>query len=330
MIFSKPHSVVIMLSAFLFLAGGLYAQTRFSIDAGLGSSFISEDGVSFGLFLEPKFGFTPAFMIGNKSAAHFSTDKIFSLETQCFVRWNFLRFGSLFNTTNIFIQGGIGFISLFHDIDLKESRATLLADATVGVTIPLGKNWHIEPSIRGGYPFMAGVTVLAGKSIPIRRRLLGPGIETPPEVLRKEVIEIIEFIPNELIRRFMVTQVEYVIFDSDNLSFNEGLDLDAQSLNTLVLDQTAKILLENPSFRVRIEGHANPVTNAPEEAQELIDISMQRSNEVARQLMEKGVQEEQIVVIGYGGARVIAATEDHDHWNMNRRVELIIVRFNLD
>ena len=320
----------ILICMAVFGSGALYAQTRFSIDAGVGSSFITEDGVSFGLFLEPKFGFTPALMIGSKSAIHYSTDKILSLETQGFIRWNFARFGSLFNTTNIFIQGGAGFISLFHGADLKKSRATWLADATIGVTIPLGKNWHIEPSIRGGYPFMAGLTVLAGYSIPIRRRLLGPGIETPPEVLRKEVIEIIEFIPNEFIRRFAVAQVEYVIFDSNNVSFNEGVDHDAQSLNLLVIDQTAKILMENPSFRVRIEGHANPVTNAPEEAEELLAISRERSDGIARLLMEKGVQEEQIVIAAYGGEKVIAVSEDHDHWNMNRRVELIIVRFNLD
>ena len=55
-------------------------------------------------------------------------------------------------------------------------------------------------------------------------------------------------------------------------------------------------------------------------------LSEERANEVARQLMMHGVDEEQIVIIAYGGARIVAGADDHDHWNMNRRVELIVIQ----
>jgi outer membrane protein OmpA-like peptidoglycan-associated protein len=57
-------------------------------------------------------------------------------------------------------------------------------------------------------------------------------------------------------------------------------------------------------------------------------LSAMRSNTVAEQLKARGVNENQTVVIAFGGTRTV--TSDHDIWNRNRRVELIVVQVNTD
>ena len=57
-------------------------------------------------------------------------------------------------------------------------------------------------------------------------------------------------------------------------------------------------------------------------------LSKLRANVVAEQLKAKGIREEQIVVIAYGGTRTV--TSEHDIWNRNRRVELIVIQVNTD
>ena len=53
-------------------------------------------------------------------------------------------------------------------------------------------------------------------------------------------------------------------------------------------------------------------------------LSTMRANVVAQQLRERGVNEDQIVIIGFGGTRT--ATSEWDVRNRNRRVELMIIQ----
>jgi len=57
-------------------------------------------------------------------------------------------------------------------------------------------------------------------------------------------------------------------------------------------------------------------------------LSVLRSNAVAEELKARGVDEEQMVIISFGGTRTV--TSDHDIWNRNRRVELIVIQVNTD
>jgi len=291
-----------------------------SLDGGIGTSDVLVDGMSFSVLLNPKLSLTPAFMIGSKNIFHFTTDNIMALEAQAFFRWNLLRLGSSQATTDIFIQGGAGFLGAFKGSDVKNSRASVLADFTAGVTIPLSSRWYIEPSVRTGYPFIGGAAITFGHRFPLTKKVVFHDLE---------YVEVIRNLPpSEIIKRIAINQVEYVLFAPDSARFNTGIDRDAQSLNELVINHISQVLRENPDFHVRLEGHANPVTHASGEIDELITLSINRANEVARQLRQRGVREEQIVVIGYGGARIVA--NDHDHWNMNRRVELIIIQVDTE
>ena len=268
-------------------------------------------------------------MIGNKNKLNFASDGIIALETQAYFRWNFLRLaskklGTSGNTTNFFIQGGMGMIGALRGPDYasgpneKNTRASLLFDATTGITIPLGSKWHIEPSIRGGYPFVVGFALTVGYKFPL-----------PLRTVYQNSIEYVEVErTNEIMRRILITQIEYIIFGPDISRFNAEIDSDARALNELVIDHVAKTLTGNPSLRVRIEGHANPVTHAPDEIQVLSALSENRANEVARLLRERGVEEDQIIVVALGGTRAIA--HERDRWNVNRRVELMIIQGDIN
>ena len=335
--FARKNALCFFLLS-LFLLNRMPAQNSYpagdywSLDFGAGTSNILVDGLSFQAIIDPKLWLSPALMIGSKTGINYSLEpddsnysNILTFEGQVYVRWNFLRLGrnpeKLFN---IFLQGGLGLIAAYRGDNNpfdnpKNSRGSLMADAALGVTIPLTSKWHIEPQVRGGYPHLVGGSVTFGYRFPLSKKT---EIST-----RTEYVSIIRTLPpKEIIKQFTISAVEYVLFGPDTGSYNLGIDSDARQINELVMDQTAKVLRENPNFVVRIEGHANPVTASPSEADELMVLGSLRSNAVAEQLKAKGVNEDQIIVISFGGTR--AVTSEWDIRNRNRRVELIIIQLD--
>ena len=354
---TKKH--ILILLVFTALLHGLYAQTRtektetpyLALDLGGTAGEVMVDGFAGGIVIYPSLRLTPAISIGSKFGASYSSDGIISVEAQGYFRWNFLRFpfnNTDKNTTDIFIQGGIGVIGAVKgkdddwdgSYDRTNTRSSLLGDVTFGISIPLSSRWHIEPSVRGGYPFKYGFALTLGHRFPLSQKtavqpeilyrteyvdIVKRDTVTVTETVYEPVIEyvpVIQTITREIIRRMMITQVEYILFAGDTSIFNQGIDNDAIALNDLVIDQIAHLLNDNPDCQVRIEGHANPVSGAPEEVQVLAALSANRAHEVARLLRAKGVKNEQINVIAYGGTRTIS--RERAHWNMNRRVELIV------
>jgi len=326
-LFKKNTSVVryiLTLILFLILVGGLHAQTEFpagnywSLNMGVGMSDILVDGYSFQLILDPKLWLSPSFMVGSRMGANYSAEEnshdILTFEGQVYLRWNFLRLGRS-NPVNIFVQGGVGLLSAYRGEnnpfdDVTMTRGSLLADAAAGVTIPLSSRWHIEPSVRGGYPHIAGFSLTAGYKFPL------------PQGGKTEIIKTVS--SNEIIRIIRITAIEFVIFGPDIGNYNVGIDRDAQQLNELVLNSIVQILNENPDFRVRLEGHANPITVNTSEADDLMALSTMRANAVAQQLRDKGVSDDQMIIVAFGGTR--NATNEWDVRNRNRRVELILIQ----
>jgi len=312
----------------------LYAQTEFpagdfwALDAGLGASTILVKGQSFQLVIDPKIWLSPPLMVGSKLGVNYSTEEdtsnILTFEGQVYLRWNFLRLGKDENKKiNIFTQAGLGMLSAYRgwgsDVfdDVTRTRGSLLADAAVGVTVPLTQRWHIEGLVRGGYPHLFGTSITVGYKFPL------------PEKKIYQRIEIDKTMPaNEIIKIIKITSIEYILFGPDIGSYNIGIDRDAQQLNELVLNQIAKDLNENKDYRIRIEGHANPYTINHSEAEDLMALSALRSNTVAEQLRQRGVSDDQIVIIAYGGTRT--ATSEWDIRNRNRRVELMVIQIDLN
>lgn len=329
--FKKSQKIIFLFLALLIFSSGLHAQTRYdfprgdfwSLDVGVGISNFLVDGTPLPtLIIDPKLWLSPYLMVGSRVGITYAMESddhdILTFEGQVYLRWNFLHLGREENPTNVFLQGGLGLIAAYRGWDnvfddVTRTRGSLLFDAALGATIPLSERWHIEPSIRGGYPHIWGVSLTAGYKFPLPRATRS---ETTVEVIRTVP-------PSEIVRRVMISAVEFILFGPDIGSYNVGIDHDAQQLNELVLNYTARTLRENPNFRVRIEGHANPYTINVSEADELMTLSAMRSNVVAQQLKLRGVSEEQIVIVSFGGTRT--ATNEWDVRNRNRRVEMIIL-----
>jgi len=331
---------ILIFAVFFLLINGLFAETEYpagnywSLNAGFGMSDILVDGLSYQLVIDPKLWLSERFMIGSKTGINLSFEdetkgsnlsNILTLETQAYLRWNFLKLGrNPLRTINFFVQGGLGVLASYRGKDnpfddVTLTRGSFLAEGSAGVTIPLSNRWHIEPSFRAGYPHIMGGAVTAGYKFPLRQRTV---FQTLPA--RTEVIQIIRGIPpNEIISRIMISAVEFVLFGPDIGRYNIGIDNDAMGLNELILNHTADLLRQNPNLRARIEGHANPITTDPNEADELMTLSAMRSYAVADQLKARGIRDEQMVVISFGGTRTV--TSDQDIWNRNRRVEIIII-----
>ena len=322
--------IAFLLITFFMLISILYAQTEFpaghywSLDAGVGMSDILVNGSSFQIVIDPKLWISPALTVGSKMGINYSNEEdsydILTFEGQVYLRWNFLRLGKKENPTNIFVQGGLGLVSAYRGWenvfdDVTRTRGSLLADAALGVTIPLSERWHIEPMIRGGYPHILGASITAGYKF-----RLPQSRETIKTVTKMEY--------NEIIKHIKISAIEFVIFGPDIGNYNVGIDRDAQQLNELIIIGTAKFLIENPQYRVRIEGHANPYTITESEIEDLMALSTMRADVVAQQLRDRGVSDDQMVIVAFGGTR--SATSEWDVRNRNRRVELMLINFDME
>ena len=332
----KRFITVLVLVALSVLATGLYAQSEFpagdfwSLDAGVGMNGILAEGVSFQFIVDPKLWLSPVLMVGSRVGLNYSIEEdsagsdlgdILTFEGQVYLRWNFLRLGkNPEKKTNIFVQGGLGLISAYRGTrnpfnEVQETRGSVLADAGLGVTIPITSRWHIEPQIHGGYPHIFGTSLTAGYKFPL-----------PQKVFHKtHYVEVIKMMPpDEVAKLILITAVEFVLFGPDIGRYNIGIDNDAQQLNEMVLDYLAQTLKDNPEYRIRIEGHANPFTIDASEADELMALSAMRANVIAAQMRARGIANEQMVIIAFGGTKTIASEDNWDIRNRNRRVELIV------
>jgi len=337
----KVIKIILLQVTFLLSFNRLYAQTEFpagdfwALDAGLGMSGILVDGYSFQLVIDPKLWLSPPLMVGTRLGVNYSAEEgkdksdILTFEGQVYLRWNFLRLGKNENKkVDIFAQLGLGLISAYRGGindenvfgDVTRTRGSLLADGGIGITVPITERWHVEAMGRGGYPHLFGGSLTAGYKFPLPEKG-----KYQKEVERVEVVKTMQ--PNEIIKLIKITSIEYIIFGPDIGSYNVGIDRDAQQLNELILNQIAKDLKENSDYRVRLEGHANPLTINHSEAEDLMALSALRSNTVAEQLRQRGVSDDQMVLIAYGGTR--NATNEWDIRNRNRRVELMVIQVDL-
>jgi outer membrane protein OmpA-like peptidoglycan-associated protein len=317
--FKRNNKRIFLSMVFFTFIGGLYAQTVFpgsdywSFDTGFGMTGILVNGRAYQAVIDPKIWLSQSLMLGNKLGINYSTDEILSFEGQVYLRCNFLQFEKAEKTVNFFLQGGVGALASYrgHDNpfdDVTKTRGSVMFDAAAGVTIPITSRWHIEPSIRAGYPHIAGFSLTTGYKFPFKVK----------QVITTE----------EIIRQITVASVDFIMFGPDTEKYNLSIDRDAQGLNEMVVNHIAQLLIEHPDYRVRIEGHANPVTNDSGEYDRLMELSRLRAETIANRLATKGVTRDQMVIVAHGGTRII--TTDYDIRNRNRRVELIVISVNND
>jgi outer membrane protein OmpA-like peptidoglycan-associated protein len=102
-------------------------------------------------------------------------------------------------------------------------------------------------------------------------------------------------------------------------------------LNNEILDRVVEFLKQNPEYKLRIEGYANPVqTNeqakAVEEERFLLPISRERANTILELLTDRGISRSRLTEVGLGGKKTVADMTDKGNWQKNRRVEFVLLK----
>lgn len=87
-----------------------------------------------------------------------------------------------------------------------------------------------------------------------------------------------------------------------------------------ILDQVAKVFIENPSYMIEVQGHTDNVGNY----QQNLTLSEKRAQAVRDYLVKHGVDTNHITAHGYGPDRPIASNNTKEGRAQNRRVEFNI------
>ncbi|MBW2631148.1 MAG: OmpA family protein [Deltaproteobacteria bacterium] len=89
-----------------------------------------------------------------------------------------------------------------------------------------------------------------------------------------------------------------------------------------LLDKSVKILEDNPSVNVRLEGHTDNIGSEAYNQK----LSESRATAVMNYFIKKGISADRLSAVGYGYTKPIASNETSAGRDKNRRVELITIK----
>lgn len=105
-----------------------------------------------------------------------------------------------------------------------------------------------------------------------------------------------------------------IMFDSSKYTIKPGFDTE--------LDQVAKTLKDNPSYTLKVDGHADTSGIAEKN----MILSQHRANSVKNYIVKKGVNGSRIDAKGHGDKQPVADNSTWEGRTQNRRVELSIIK----
>jgi outer membrane protein OmpA-like peptidoglycan-associated protein len=122
-------------------------------------------------------------------------------------------------------------------------------------------------------------------------------------------------------------QVPSIVFGANSSGF-DGLDAETLARNDVVLRRIAQVLNKFATYKVKVEGHANPTGRTARERQreqetDLV-LSDLRARFVVDYLVKLGVTRNRLTPYGVGNVRPVADITDRNNWWKNRRVEFIL------
>jgi outer membrane protein OmpA-like peptidoglycan-associated protein len=131
--------------------------------------------------------------------------------------------------------------------------------------------------------------------------------------------------------------VPSIVFASNSDSLTKGLSPEVVQNNDWILKRIAEVLNKFYTYKVKVEGHANPTTRPGTRARTdeekgtsrekgLQPLSEERAKAVVEYLVNLGVERERLSSVGMGSSRTLVSFEDKDHWWKNRRVEFVLVK----
>jgi outer membrane protein OmpA-like peptidoglycan-associated protein len=128
--------------------------------------------------------------------------------------------------------------------------------------------------------------------------------------------------------------VPSIVFASNTGDFKK-LTEEQMAHNDQILRRIAEVLEKFDTYKVTVEGHANPTTKpgTRERTTEetgtrtvigLKPLSQQRAQTVLNYLVDLGVDRDRLTPLGVGSSRTVVEFTDRDNWWKNRRVEFIL------
>ena len=147
------------LSAF---AQGVTRNKYNKISIAIGPEFNKNSRENFAGGAVLNFGFKVGsyFAFGINATASYDFQNTFVIEPGAFLRWYFSSWYSLKRDfTGWFLQGDGGASIIIED---GETIPLFKGGGRIGYSFPIGRVFFLETYLRGGYPFMFGVGVLAG------------------------------------------------------------------------------------------------------------------------------------------------------------------------
>ena len=130
--------------------------------------------------------------------------------------------------------------------------------------------------------------------------------------------------------------VPSIIFESDSSNFqtaNAKLTQEQVNKNIQILNRISDILKKFKDYKVTVEGHANKITDNPEEettdnmkvwGRALTPLSKERAEAIVTYLVKRGVSASALSTDGLGGTKPVVNPKDKDNNWKNRRVEFVL------
>lgn len=115
----------------------------------------------------------------------------------------------------------------------------------------------------------------------------------------------------EAAAREILTEIVFFDYDSDAIT-PEGEQ---------VLQRKVAVMQENPSLRLRIEGHADQRGSTEYN----LALGQRRAESVRAYLAEYGISPDRFTSISYGKERPLADGEGEQAWSRNRRAEFAVL-----
>lgn len=176
------------------------------------------------------------------------------------------------------------------DLATKEIISKVQTDETGNylITLPVGKDYAFNVN-RKGYLFYSDNYSLKEKA--------------SDSVYKKDIpLQPIEIAAGVVLKN--------IFFD-----FNK---FELKSQSQVELDRLVQLLNDNPTVKIRIEGHTDNIGKAPDN----LKLSENRAKSVVTYLVSKGVTATRLSSKGFGATKPIAANEDESGRAQNRRTEM--------
>ena len=107
-----------------------------------------------------------------------------------------------------------------------------------------------------------------------------------------------------------------------NAVFFEQSKAEMLSESFAELDRIVKVMKENPTMEIMLEGH----TDNQGDWNANLQLSKERVEEVKKYLTAGGIDLKRVQTQGFGSTRPIASNNSEEKRRLNRRVEVTIVR----